>query len=535
MYFLLVFLFLTQCSKLMEKQRLTPITNYSDMKKLSLPPPNYKPQEIAPRKKKNKKITFDPVFQKKVSIDISPETDIKLVLRSLGESLGIVVNFTTTKTGEFSYSANGKTFVSVLDDVCDALNLRFSVQGRHVKIEEDKPFFRNYAIHFLKCSRDSENKVSSVTDVFKDKDQDGQVINQDNGSNSTVTVKSSIDFWEELENTFKVMLPDAKFSIHKQAGIVSVMGDTKQQKMVEEYLAHLEKEISSQVLIEAKVIEVKLNQDFKSGINWNLVTKNEKFQINSNLFQQNGEQVFSIGGGKNSDIFSIFLKSLEQFGSLRVVSSPRITVLNNQTAIIKVAENEVFFKVNYQTSYLGYYSSKFRNNDPKNILAPEPQTISTSEIRTKPIGFIMPIQVSINRDTDEVILFVRPTVSRKSGSVIDPAVHFNAKVKDMKDFKESEIPVVEIREIDSVLRLMSGNIAVLGGLMESRSKDKRKGPVGSERTAPAGHILGAQQGEDQVYELVILLKATIVDNQPTYDCTDLRLVRHYASDPRPFI
>lgn len=534
----LLLLLLNQCSELVKDQRLKPLTNACDLKKLSAPPPDFRPVQEEPCPIRRPKAVFAAALNKPVSVDISDDTDIRCVFRSLGDSIGVKVNFMIPETKGLNYSASQKPFIHLLDDVCDALNLRFSVTGVNVKIEQDKPFFKNYAVHFLKFARESENKVSSMTDALKEKDTEGEITTQDNGSNSSVQVKSSIDFWQELETSLKIMLGDAQFSVHRQGGIISVMGTTRQQKMVEEYLVQLEHVIGAQVLIEAKVIEVALNQEFQSGINWSLM--NEGKSVFGSTFFNDKEAGSSLlttdlrSSSSPTDAFSLMLRSLERFGSLRVVSSPRITVLNNQTAIIKVAENEVFFKVNYQTSFLGWISRNKPASDQNN--EDSYQTTSSSEIRTKPVGFIMPIQVSINRDTREVILFVRPTVSRKKGSTPDPAVRFNSKAKGIKaeDMLDSQIPIIEVREIDSVIRLKSGNVVILGGLMETRAADKRTGPAGSERMPILGHALGAQKGEDSLIELVILLKATIVGDRPMYDSSDLRLMRYYTNDPRPF-
>lgn len=531
-------LLLNQCSELVKDQRLKPLTDACDLKKLSAPPPNFRPIREDPLPPKRPKITFAPELNKLVSVEISEDTDIRCVFRSLGDSIGIKVNFMIPETKGLNYSASQKPFIHLLDDICDALNLRFSVTGINVKIELDKPFFKNYAVHFLKFAREAENKVSSMTDALKEKNAEGELTTQDNGSNSSVQVKSSIDFWQELETSLKIMLGDTQFSIHKQGGIISVMGTTRQQKMVEEYLTQLEHVIGAQVLIEAKVIEVALSQEFQSGINWNLMSENNSiFSSNFLKDEEAGPSLLTTKLATSnvaSDAFSLMLRSLERFGSLRVVSSPRITVLNNQTAIIKVAENEVYFKVNYQTSFLGWMS---KNKSPRDTESGDDyQTISSSEIHTKPVGFIMPIQVSINRDTGEVILFVRPTVSRKKGSIADPAVRFNAKTRNIADTSmfDSKIPIIEVREIDSVIRLKSGNIAILGGLMETRAEDERKGPAGSERMPILGHAFGAQKGNDKLVELVILLKATIVGDHPFYDSSDLRLMRYYTNDSRPF-
>lgn|GEM_PF-3845954 len=196
-------LLLNQCSELVKDQRLQPVTSASDLKKLSAPPANFQPiqEDFLPQKRQ--KITFSTEFNKPVSIEISEDTDIRNILKTLGDSIGIKINFLIPETKGLNYSASQKPFIHLLDDICDAMNLRFSITGINVKIEQDKPFFKNYTVHFLKFARDAENKVSSMTDALKEKDPDGEFITQDNGSNSSVQVKSSIDFWQELETSLK--------------------------------------------------------------------------------------------------------------------------------------------------------------------------------------------------------------------------------------------------------------------------------------------------------------------------------------------
>ncbi len=212
---------LNQCSKFVEEQRLKPITNACDLKKLSAPPMDFQPIQSDFSGVKKQKVVFDSALNKSVSIEISDDSDIRPVLKTLADSIGIKINFLIPETKGVNYSACQKPFIQLLDDICDVLNLRFTINGVNVKVEPDKPFFKNYHIHFLKFARDAENKVSSMTDVLKEKNGEGEVTSQDNGSNSSVQVKSSIDFWQELENSLKIMLSDAQFSIHRHGGIIT--------------------------------------------------------------------------------------------------------------------------------------------------------------------------------------------------------------------------------------------------------------------------------------------------------------------------
>ena len=216
---------------------------------------------------------------------------------------------------------------------------------------------------------------------------------------------------------------------------------------------------------------------------------------------------------------------LQEFGFVRTLSSPRLTVMNNQAAILKVAQNKVYFRLNYDKMYSSQNSRE--------------STTVSSDIQTVPIGLIMMVQPSIDPQTGEIILFLRPSISRLTQTVADPAVDiaYNASVaagvEKQSSPTQSLIPVVEVREIDSVLRLSNKEMAVLGGLMEVRSSEHKQGIPGLDEVPLVRDLTGSISEGDTIVELVIVLKATIVDNGPMPDGADHRLIEKYTTDPRP--
>jgi general secretion pathway protein D len=229
--------------------------------------------------------------------------------------------------------------------------------------------------------------------------------------------------------------------------------------------------------------------------------------------------------GLQGRTFTGLLKAIEEFGVSRTLSSPRLTVMNNQTAILKVAQNQVYFRLNYDKQL-----SLMVNRESVSV---------SSDIQTVPIGLVMSVQPAIDYDKGSIILSLRPTISRLSQSVKDPAVDiaFNAAGGSNGSFQPtpSLIPVVEVREIDSVLRLQSGEIAVLGGLMEARTiNGSAKLPVAGDIPV-LGEIFKSTVEGDEVIELVILLRATIIEEEetPRPDAADQRLYQDYINDPRP--
>jgi general secretion pathway protein D len=151
----------------------------------------------------------------------------------------------------------------------------------------------------------------------------------------------------------------------------------------------------------------------------------------------------------------------------------------------------------------------------------------------------MLVQPSIDPETGEIILFLRPSISRLTQSVADPAIDiaYNASINvdsnKLKSPTPSLIPVVEVREIDSVLRLHNKEMAILGGLMEVRSSEHKQGLPGLDEVPLLRDLTGSLTEGDTIVELVIVLKATIMDNSATPDGADQRLMDKYTTDPRP--
>ena len=516
------------------------ILNRSHIKLLKTTPESIRPPPRTFSKKKKPTLPVIPaIMKKRVSVTLTDEIPLKDALIELARQAEIDLQLDSKISERVVFSANKRPFIEVIKDICDLVNLRYRVIGNSIRVEVDSPYPVNYSVQFLNLARTAENRISIGTDVFSSlKDSKSSA---DNGSNSAIVGKGNNDFWTELDGNLKIILAsdssgkggDAKlptYSLHRQGGLVSVYGTARQHQLVVDYLKSLREMVSSQVLIEAKVIEVSLKDQYKSGINWQKLVGGA-FRLDMGLgdLAQRGRfldptsaQTDMLSIGLQKKTFSGLLKEIEEFGASRTLSSPRLTVMNNQTAILKVAQNQVYFRLNY---------------DKQLNLAVNRESINvSSDIQTVPIGLVMSVQPSIDQETGDIVLSLRPTISRLTHSVSDPAVDIafaNAKSYSTVQPKPSLIPVVEVREIDSILRLQSGEIAVLGGLMEARTTSgTAKLPFVGDLPM-VGPLFGATAEGDEVVELVILLRASIMDNAPSPDNADQRLYEEYVEDPRP--
>ncbi len=503
-----------------------------------------------PKMPEEEKIAASPassVLSKNVSVNVTDSVPVREVLLELVRKTGANLELDPRVQGNVIISARNQPFDQVLRRICAMAKLRFTIDGAFIHIEPDEPYQKSYRLDYLSLTRRASSDTSISTNVF---DVDVGVGNGvsgnatanrtassgENNSVSKVSGVSEADFWAETERSIVQILgsgdrkSNAKenYSINKQAGIVTIFGDQKQQDSVSSYIAELRRKASAQVLIDARIIEVELNEGFQSGIDWagafkNSLSMGNTVGLSANFgtptsFGANGAFTASVAGGN----FGGLINLVQTFGTTRVLSAPRLTVLNNQTAVMKVATNQVYFVTQAQFTTTTNASGASITTNP----------IYTSTPRTVPVGLVMTVQPSIDTSTNSVTMTLRPTISRVVGQVDDPSIGLNAATAGVASGVESKIPVLAVREMDSVIQLRSGEIAIMGGLMQDSSINEDQGIPGLADVELLGNLFKTRDNSARTSELVILLRATIAD-QPSPDPADGNLYFQYNRDPRP--
>lgn len=451
-------------------------------------------------------------FRQRVSVNISDRVPLKQALTTLCQEAGLNLYIDATITKGLHFHTKDTPVEAVIREICHSSGLRYEFIGKTVRIESDSAYPQTYNLQFLNLARLSDNQVAIATNIFSSDNSSQDFHN--NGSHSKITAKGETNFWSEVQTNLEALVgstPDSstKIAIHRQGGLVIVNATQRQHQIIQKYFEALRQSVATQVLIEAKVIEVSLKEEYKAGINWKFlndgkVTFDLPFARYTQIAQHgsplSGQQDMLSFGVRVGD-FSILIQALQQFGACKTLSSPRLTVLNNHTAILKVAQNQVYFRLHYDKQY--------------NLSVDRESVSVKSDIQTLPIGLVMSVHPSIDAATSKIILALRPTISRLARSVHDPAVDIAyGNQTTNRPLKPSLIPVVEVREIDSILELESGVTVVLGGLMETRNGDeKSKIPLLGDIPG-VGSLFSSTTKSEEVVELVILLKATIM-NHPT--------------------
>lgn len=288
--------------------------------------------------------------------------------------------------------------------------------------------------------------------------------------------------------------------VNKESGVIGINTTSKGHDRVRAFLDRVMAGARRQVLIEATVVEVQLSAASQSGINWSqIVTSGAARGLTVNLTGSSalaGTSAATITYANSTSALgniAAAISLLESFGTTKVLSSPKLSVINNQTAIIKVVDNYVYVTLSYtpaQISSTGIVTSP---------------AAYTSNINTVPVGFVMTVTPQIS-DSSEVTLNVHPSITRVISTIVDP----NPILINATPPITNLIPVVQTRELESILRVQNGEIAVLGGLMQESSTNTEQGVPGLNRIPIAGTLAGQRSEARSKTELVVFMRPVVI-------------------------
>jgi general secretion pathway protein D len=294
-----------------------------------------------------------------------------------------------------------------------------------------------------------------------------------------------------------------------ESGLITVRATGKQHEKIQEFIDRIMVNARRQVLIEATVVEVRLNDAYKQGIEWSLLRGNGsgfRQAGTAGLSSANTANMFTMLLNPTSGNLRASVSLLESFGTVKVLSSPKLSVMNNQTAMLRVVDNKVYFIVNSTTTPC--------SPAPCNNIV-----TYTTTVNTVPIGFTMSVTPQIN-DSDTVLLNVRPSITRLLSEATDPTPNLAVTNK---------IPQTSTREMESVLKIENNQIAVLGGLMEDRVDNFTDKVPGLSDIPVAGETFKNRNDSTTKTELVIFLRPMVIKDASITG--DFRAYRNMLPDP----
>lgn len=331
-------------------------------------------------------------------------------------------------------------------------------------------------------------------------------------SGSWITTSSKTDFWEELHQSLAAIVdvtPDSgdelhnartgsKVVINKQTGVVVVRANPAQMREVEKLIATTQGQIARQVVIEAKILEIVLDDKHQDGVNWaNVVREGGKaFLMSSNPLPSivnASSNVFTLNGHVGD--FYAFIELMESQGKTNILSSPRISTLNNQKAVIKVGQDEYFITdVSSNTMATGGIGGNTQ----------------TQDVTWTPFfsGIALDVTPQIS-DDDHITLHIHPSITRVQAE----------EKKFTINGQDGNIPMAlnTVRESDSIVNAENGQIVVIGGLMQESREENKQGVSLFSQIPYLGHAFREDKGTGKKSELVILLKPTIIANRDDWN------------------
>lgn len=454
-------------------------------------------------------------------------------------------------TGSVTINAIDQTLPQLLGRIARQVDMRYEIDGQTLTVMRDTPYLRIYRVDYINMIRDSKSEANLSTQVS------GTVTGgagtggggiSASGNNSTSVVKSTSvsKFWDSLVGNVKDLLREtdkiipatgaagapppqagapgapavqqqaqstvefreaASVIANAETGVLSIRATSRQHEKVQEFLDEVGASAKRQVLIEATVVEVQLNNSFQRGIDWQRLIQGAAglgFSQTPRASQptlNTGSFIINFATGGRLDI-SGTLKLLESFGDVRVLSSPKLSVVNNQTATLKVVNNLVYFTVTANTVAAAN--------------SPSVTTFNTT-VNSVPVGFMMSVTPQIS-ENDSVLINIRPTISRRLGDVNDPnpSLANPCGVTTLGTCSippiASPIPVIQTREMESLMRLQSGQTAVLGGLMQDSVTNLQEAIPGTSQVPGVGSLLSQRSDINEKTELVIFLRSTVIRN-----------------------
>ena len=381
----------------------------------------------------------------------------------------------------------------------------------------------------LLAETDKEVIVTRYGTLGEDEDKKVK-SDSDGGKNQADKGKSEVEQRNEQRSEFKTLFA-ANVIANPETGVISVRATNKQHEKVQEFIDRVMNSAQKQVLIEATIVEVVLNDSFQAGIDWSrlnngptnsgfvfgqtLGAKGVNFNTTTGAFTQGDANALGVASTAGfvagylnpaSAIGNIAasITLLKKFGDTKVLSSPKLMVLNNQTAVLKVVDNLVYFTVQAQQSTVG--------GTVGGTLA----TFTTTP-NTVPVGVVMSVTPQIN-DSGNVNINVRPTISRVLGFKRDP----NPQLVQI----QSLIPEIQVREMESVLQISSGNTAVLGGLMQDEIQRNTDKVPGLSEIPGVGNVFKGKNDATRKTELVIFLRPTVI-GRASLESDELQSYKQY--------
>lgn len=513
------------------------------------------------------------------------EVPVKELLLALSRDTRQNIDVHPGITGLVSLNAINETLPAILERVSKQVNMRYRTEGNTIIVSPDAAYMKTYRIPYVNMTRDTTSTVNVSGEISAGTAtaSSGGGSTGVGGSGTQVRTVSNNDFWKVLTENIRSIVQSTRnqtqtaeerarrlelakaardermqqaevvaragagannlfntvfgatatpqaaegrddIVVNSIGGTISVLATERQHQLIQQHIDSITNSAQRQVLIEATIVEVRLSNTYQGGIDWSRLAISGGIQLTQSLLSGFGAAGAAVGltqaganffqvryANPNSPVGNISstVRLLEEFGDTKILSSPKLMALNNQTALLKVVDNIVYFEVQGSTT-------------PGTATTPTIQTF-TSTPKVISVGVVMGVTPQI-ADDGRVSLNVRPTISRVIRFRNDPNPGL---CNDQRtNCVPSQVPEVQVREMESVLQIASGQTVILGGLMQDDVRFSREQIPGADLAGAAGDLARFRNENASKTELVIFLRPTVVTNA-SLDSDELKMFRRY--------
>lgn len=435
------------------------------------------------------------------------DASIRSALFALAKQTSFNIVVDPDVDGKVTVDLKNVTLTEALDLLTDLIGLSYGVKNNIIRVSRPAMEGRLFYLQYVHAGRTGSSSTSAQIGTGTGAAPGGAASGGGGGGGGqSITTSSNVDIWKQVEDGLpKLVSEKGKVVVDRNAGAIFVTDFPKVLNRIAQFLEAVEGSIHRQVLIEARILEVTLTEEFKLGLDWGAIAKagvlkgkgaspiSQIGRATQNIFGQNlnprpgGFQI-----GVANENFAFLLDAIAKQGKIDIISSPKISTLNNQTAIIRVGTDAVFFETRVVAA---------------TTTAPESRTVTP---RSVTVGVVLGVTPQIAPD-GSVVLHIRPTVTEQRGEA-------RSSVGDT-------FPIIDVREVDTVVRAREGQLIVIAGLMqEKKSRSEDKVPLLGDIPG-LGRLFRGTSEEKRKTELVILLSPTVLVGKKIDEITSQDLER----------
>ncbi len=454
------------------------------------------------------------------------DADLRDVFLLLSKDSGVNIIADMDVAGTISIDFTDLTLESALYAITRQLGLTFWPDKGFIRVSRPTLDTRSFRMNYITGTRSSSSTMSAaITGSGGYGGAYGSTSNinlnltgtadtaaaTSSGSSSgqgnvNVTTSGTSDFWRDVRTGLEVIIfgdtqggtqggfsrgdkTGKKLIISELAGLIQVTDYSDNMERIEDFLRDVQKSVRKQVMIQAHIIEVSLNDTYKLGIDWELITRSgaETFTISQGLLTSPPSEVFQLDYDlvKSSETFTALIDAMKEQGQVNILSSPTVSSMNNQKAVIKLSTKEVSWVT---SSYL---------NATGDVL------LSYTSPQIDEVGLFLDVTPQV-ADNGVITMQIHPSISEKLRDSVSPD-------------GESIKPVIDTREVDTVIKTRNGQTIVIAGLITDKLNDNiRSVPVLGDIPV-VGTFFKQTVQEKRKSELVILITPYVLTDQSVED------------------